>query len=60
LAAAAVDAFDDYGDGGSLVPPQDTVLTADEPRGDDWPPMLGAARSIAILNPAHRTEEVDR
>jgi inosose dehydratase len=52
-------ALDEHGYDGWLVLEQDTAITADEPAVNSAP-MLAATESIAFLNSAHRTEEINR
>jgi inosose dehydratase len=57
--AATLEALGGHGYDGWLVLEQDTAITADEPAVTDAP-MLDAAASIAFLNSAQRTEEINR
>jgi hypothetical protein len=57
--AATLDALDDSGYDGRPVLKQDTALTADEPAVNSAA-MLDATRSLASLNSAHTTEEINR
>jgi sugar phosphate isomerase/epimerase len=52
-------ALNEHGYDGWLVLEQDTAITADEP-AVTRAPMLSAGQSIAFLNSAHRTEEINR
>lgn len=52
-------ALNEHGYDGWLVLEQDTAITADEPAVTSAP-MLAAGQSIAYLNSAHRTEEINR
>lgn len=57
--AATIQALDEHGYDGWLVLEQDTAITADEPAAMDAP-MVDAAASIAFLNTAQRTEEIEQ
>jgi inosose dehydratase len=57
--AATLTALDEHGYDGWLVLEQDTAITADEP-AVTGAPMLDAAESIAFLNSAQRSEEINR
>ncbi|MFZ1995703.1 MAG: hypothetical protein WAU75_16450 [Solirubrobacteraceae bacterium] len=63
LAAAPVaqtlQAFNEHGYDGWPMLEQDRAITADEP-AVTRAPMLSARHSIALNNPAHTTEEIDR
>jgi sugar phosphate isomerase/epimerase len=52
-------ALNAHGYDGWLVLEQDTAITADEPAVTSAP-MLAARQSIAFLNSAHQTEEINR
>jgi inosose dehydratase len=52
-------ALNEHGYDGWLVLEQDTAITADEPAVTSAP-MLAATQSIAFLNTAHTTEEINR
>jgi inosose dehydratase len=52
-------ALNEHGYDGWLVLEQDTAITADEP-AVTHAPMLAARQSIAFLNSAHKTEEINR
>ncbi|HYZ80207.1 MAG TPA: TIM barrel protein [Solirubrobacteraceae bacterium] len=54
-----LDALDEHGYEGWLVLEQDTAITADEPAVTSAS-MLAARASIAFLNSAHKTEEINR
>lgn len=57
--AQTLQALDEHGYDGWLVLEQDTAITADEP-AVTRAPMLAARQSIAFLNSAHTTEEINR
>jgi inosose dehydratase len=57
--AQTLDALDEHGYDGWLVLEQDTAITAEEPAVNSAS-MLAARESIAFLNSAHRTEEINR
>ncbi|MGH2893260.1 MAG: TIM barrel protein, partial [Sciscionella sp.] len=57
--AQTLQALNEHGYDGWLVLEQDTAITADEPAVTSAP-MLAARQSIAFLNSAHRTEEINR
>jgi inosose dehydratase len=57
--AQTLQALNDHGYDGWLVLEQDTAITADEP-AVTRASMLAARQSIAFLNSAHRTEEINR
>ena len=57
--AETLQALDEHGYDGWLVLEQDTAITADEPAVTSAS-MLAAKQSIAFLNSAHRTEEINR
>jgi inosose dehydratase len=57
--AATLQALDEHDYTGWLVLEQDTAITADEPAAMREP-MLDAAESIAFLNTAQRTEEMNQ
>ena len=56
--AETLDALNEHGYDGWLVLEQDTAITADEPAVTSAS-MLAAEQSIAFLNSAHRTEEIN-
>jgi inosose dehydratase len=57
--ARTLHALDEHGYDGWLVLEQDTAITADEPAVNSAS-MLAAKESIAFLNTAHKTEEINR
>ncbi|HWD76988.1 MAG TPA: TIM barrel protein [Solirubrobacteraceae bacterium] len=57
--AATLAALDEHGYDGWLVLEQDTAITADEPAVTNAP-MLDTQESIAFLNTAQRTEEINQ
>lgn len=57
--AATIEALDEHEYEGWFVLEQDTAITADEPAVTGTP-MLDAAESIAFLNSAQRTEEINQ
>jgi inosose dehydratase len=57
--ADTLHALDEHGYDGWLVLEQDMAITADEPAVNSGA-MLAARKSIAFLNSAHRTEEINR
>ena len=57
--AETLQALNEHGYDGWLVLEQDTAITADEPAVTQAS-MLAARESIAFLNSAHTTEEINR